>query len=278
MRFHIHHTTKYRYSKPVFLKPHILRMYPRTDTRQLLEHYQVNVVPEPAGLSDGIDAENNCFSLVWFDGRHDHLEFKIDSEIKISDVNPFAGLLLGDSNSLPLHLIPDDQCVLESFLIPEAMQTSLTSIVKEVMQASHGRTLDFLQDLNQTLNERIEQIVRPEPGLQSTEETLQTCKGACRDMALVFIMGCRHVGIPARFVSGYYPGQSPTLRHDLHAWAEVYLPGFGWCGYDPTCGLAVSGFHIAVAAAALPRNAAPVTGAYLSDDIDTHIEHTIIIK
>ena len=151
-------------------------------------------------------------------------------------------------------------------------------MVDDLLGKTQGQTLDFLNQLTTRLHRSTEKVTRTEPGIQSPAETLSTQRGACRDLALVFMVACRQVGVPARFVSGYQQGDPDEPRRDLHAWAEVFLPGFGWRGYDPTHGLAVADAHVAVAASALPQNAASITGTFRGTDATSTLEHLITLQ
>lgn len=277
MHFQINHTTKYTYSRPVFLEPHVLRLRPRSDRFQHLGRYQIEVRPKPAGSSEGLDADNNGFRQIWFDNLQDHLEIAVTAEVSTCRTNPFEGLLVDDADHLPLQINLHHQPTLRPFLEPFQQNQILHKLVQDLLGETEGKTLDFLSRLTARLHQSIEKVKRSEPGILSPAETLRTKKGACRDLASVFMAACRHAGIPTRFVSGYQQGDPDEAYRELHAWAEVFLPGFGWRGYDPTHGLAVADQHIVLAAAALPQNTAPVTGAFRGTGADSTIEHAITI-
>jgi transglutaminase-like putative cysteine protease len=282
MRFHINHTTRYTYSRPVFLEPHVVRLRPRCDASQCLSQYRVEVKPGPTGFSEGLDAENNAFRLLWFDGLCEHLEITVTAEVETLRTNPYEGLLVAGAAHLPLGAGLRGEAPLRVYLEPNVERKQverglLEALVDELLGETEGRTLDFLGGLAARLHRTVEKIERVQPGIQSVDETLSTKRGACRDLAVVFMAACRGMGVPARFVSGYQEGDPEESYGDLHAWAEVFLPGFGWRGYDPTHGLAVADRHVVVAAAALPDNAAPVAGTFRGTSAQANLEHSITI-
>jgi transglutaminase-like putative cysteine protease len=131
-----------------------------------------------------------------------------------------------------------------------------------VREIGEAETLPFLTALNRRLFEAFRHVIRDDGPANPPEVTLREREGTCRDLAVLFCSACRSVGIAARFVSGYESGAVFDTQAQMHAWAEVYLMGGGWRGYDPSQGLAVSTGHVAVAAAADPRLAAPISGSY----------------
>jgi len=282
MRYRVEHATAYRYSQPVFIEPHVIKLRPRSDTGQELITHTLTLRPEPAGVADGIDAENNPFHLAWFDGLAESFEITSSFVVQTLKTNPFDSFLLS-GEQFPLQFSDPENRVLVPFLDREdfsrpADTQLVAALGDEAMQAGEGNILGFLTALNQFLFERIEKIIRLDSGIQSLSETLESGRGACRDTALVFIAVCRRAGIPARYVSGCQEGDPRTPEGELHAWAEVYLPGFGWKGFDPTYGLAVADRHIAYAASAVPENTAPVTGTFRGTRAHAQMDHAVRIE
>lgn len=266
MQYSVSHATTYEYSHPVFLEPHLIRLCPRCDPGQRLEKFELKVTPPPAGLSSGLDAENNPFHLVWFSDLTDRFHLESSYLVETLKANPFASFLTcGDK--LPLVLTKAERKVLEPCLSRTIHREpgdgkTVDTLTRIVQSISDETVLNFLTELNNYLFEQIEKITRLDHGLQPISKTIDTRRGACRDTALVFMAVCRNVGIPARFVSGCQEGDPDKPEGELHAWVEVYLPGFGWQGYDPTHGLAVADRHIAYAASPLPEHTAPVSGTF----------------
>lgn len=282
MRYRVEHATAYRYSRPVFIEPHLIRLCPRCDAGQRLREFDLQVVPEPAGISDGIDAEGNPFHLVWFNGLAESFEIVSSSLVETVKVNPFDSFLLS-GDYLPVVFSAAEKRVLEPYLDCRDFSGSgqagpIAELAGDMARQGEGKVLKFLASLNRFLYERIDKTIRLDSGIQSVAETLGTGRGACRDSALVFMGVCRHMGIPARFVSGCQEGDPGVPEGELHAWTEVYLPGFGWKGFDPTHGLAVADRHIAYAASAVPDNCAPVAGTFRGTEAKARMEHAVTMK
>lgn len=262
MRYAIHHLTRYRYSRPVFLHPQTIRLRPREDTAQRLLDFRMEIEPEPAGRTYCLDPEGNPVVHVWFEGMTDHLEITVDSQVRTLRSNPFDFILLDSQTQfLPVNY-PEKQAA----LLYTALQAGSSSGVKDwaadLAQQAEGRTFDFLDLLTRRIYEMTEKVVREEGNPYPAEQTLQQRAGSCRDLAVLFIEACRSQGLAARFVSGYQEGDPQQQQNQLHAWAEVFLPGGGWRGYDPSLGFAVADRHIPLAASALPSEAAPVNGFF----------------
>ena len=261
MRFFIQHQTRYEYSAPVFLEPHVVRLHPRTGPSQVRHRFDLAIDPAPIGRTDGLDAECNGFTQIWFEGLHTQLTLHAEMEVETSCGDPFAGLCADGADRLPLVLSPELRIRLSPNLLP-VDNPSVETWATKVMDGAGGDALAFLSRLCSDLYARIDRIRRIKPGIQAAATTLATRRGACRDLAVLFIEGCRSVGIPARFVSGYQRLDDDASQPDLHAWAEVFLPGLGWRGYDATQGLAVADDYVVLSASAGPENTAPVTGSF----------------
>lgn len=262
MRIRVEHSTLYRYDAPVFLEPHMFRLRPRVDGAQRLLDYALDISPAPAGRTEFLDQDGNVATYAWFSGAMTELTLRSSFEVETLRENPFDYILpASELFNLPLEY--DEP--LASALAPYRVRGGSDAVIQfaEELSLHHGgRTLDFLAALTRTLYERSTHIVRDEGAPLAAEETLRVHSGSCRDLAVLFCAACRCLGIPARFVSGYDCGAGYVEHAYMHAWAEVYLEGGGWRGYDPSRGLAVANTHVAVAAAADPRLAAPSTGTF----------------
>ncbi len=263
MVFHISHGTRYTYSQPVFLEPQVLRLIPRTDCAQKLIDYDITIKPAPVGQSRFLDIEGNICIYAWFSGVTDSFEIHSVSKTATFRQNPFDYILSGDEyKRVPLNY-PEN---LKSLLLPCLQNSSKDLLVQElakiIMEESNGNTLAFLNNLNSYIYKNFKVTIREEGDPYPPEKTLQEKTGACRDLTVLFMECCRYAGIAARFVSGYHSCDPKSHEHYLHAWAEVYLPGGGWRGYDPTLGLAVADTHIAIAASSHFLNASPITGSF----------------
>lgn len=260
MRISVNHATQYLYDNPVFLEPHTFRLRPRDDGAQHLLSYRLDISPAPAGRSDCLDQDGNVAVEAWFDRKL--TEWRIESEFEIETLreNPFNYV----ASAGMLALAPVYPQPVAASLAPymESAQPSaaIRQFAAAAAAAAGGHTLEFLTVLNRRLFEGFGHEVRDTGPPHPPEVTLGLKTGTCRDLVVLFAAAARAVGIPTRFVSGYEAGAAEQEKGDLHAWAEVYLQGGGWRGYDPSAGLAASTRHVAVAAAADPRLAAPITG------------------
>ena len=241
MHFTIRHDTLYRYSRPVSLGPHTLRFQPRSDGGQVLKSFDLVVAPQPAVLTHALDAEGNAVAYAWFSGQHQRVSVTSRAVVETMRTNPFDYLLDAAAASLPPAYAP----ALRQRLAPTLERTSQTS------RAGHGKAsgdevrefaaglnaggvVPFLDYLCRELQTTCEVVRREEGPPLAPLETLRSRRGACRDLAVLFIDACRAMGLSARFVSGYQEHDDDALHRDMHAWAEVFIPGGGWRGYDPT--------------------------------------------
>ena len=249
MHISVAHSTVYHYDSPVRLEPHIFRLRPREEPAQRLLHYSIEIEPKPVGQSASLDLDGNGTWEAWFDGPVERLSVRTSFEVETLRDNPFDFVLTSESYDERLR------AALASYLVEDNCPQ-----IREISpNAAHP--LDFLAMLNERLYRNFRHVTRDIGHPNPPEETLREGAGSCRDLAVLFCAACRVRGFAARFVSGYE--QAAALNDgQMHAWAEVYLPGGGWRGYDPSRGLAVSLGHVAVAAAADPRFAAPVAGTY----------------
>jgi transglutaminase-like putative cysteine protease len=262
MMISVEHATVYAYDSPVVLKPHTIRLRPRMTSSQRLLAYDLQIDPIPAGTSECLDQDGNLALSASFDMPANELKVRSRFTVELVQKNAFDYVLTGETMRLPLWYSGS----LCSALAPYRNDLSLGEPVKLYANVvAAGANWDarlFLSTLNQKLFEGCRHITRPEGPPWLSYQTLSMMEGSCRDLAVLFCDLCRTVGIAARFVSGYECASAG--RHDsyMHAWAEVYLPGAGWRGYDPSRGLAVANTHVAVAAGFDYDLASPIAGAY----------------
>jgi len=262
MRIAVRHSTEYRYDNPVFLEPHTFRLRPRDDGAQRLLSCRLEISPPPAGRTDCLDQDGNAVVEAWFERKMSWWRIESEFEIETLRENPFdfvasAGMLV----LAPVYPEPV-AASLAPYVGSGQPSAAVRQFATSAAAAAGGHTLEFLTVLNRRLYEGFGHETRDSGPPHPAEVTLGLKSGTCRDLVVLFTAAARAVGIPTRFVSGYEAGAADHEKPDLHAWAEVYLDGGGWRGYDPTAGLAASTRHIAVAAAADPRLAAPITGTY----------------
>ncbi len=261
MRIAVDHSTRYRYDSPVYLEPHVFRLRPREDGMQRLVHWTFDITPEPLGRTLCLDHNGNVVVRAWFQGITSELCLRSRFEIETLRENPFDYLLSLADPQLPMEYAHPLRSTLAPFL-DDAQPVEVCDFGRRLAEECGYRTVPFLSTLNLRLCEITRQVIRHVGAPLPAEVTLRTREGSCRDLAVLFCAVCRSVGLAARFVSGYERDASLEENGDLHAWAEVYLEGGGWRGYDPSRGLAVATAHVAVAAAAAAAMAAPVTGSY----------------
>jgi len=260
MRISVVHSTIYRYDHPVFQEPHTFRLRPRSDGSQNLLRFDLQISPEPAGYTECLDQDGNVITETWFNSTFEQLSVRSAFEIETLRENPFDFQLNSEFASLPLALPPILESPLAPYLGPAA--EPVHDLARTVAAESGSKTLPFLTALNRRIFDSLGHIVRDFGPPHPPEITLAEREGSCRDLAILFCAAARTVGIPARFVSGYECEAAQHEKAHMHAWAEVFLPGGGWRGYDPSQGLATYTAHVAVAAAADPKLAAPVSGSY----------------
>ena len=270
MQYDITHSICYFYSRDVFLEPHSVLMQPRNCGSQTLEDFELEIDPAPAGLSQCIDAEGNIYNSIWFDGLHSELKVTARSCVKCERNNPFDYLWQSDKYQLPLKYDTNIEHILApyfQFQFSSEESYDLEAFSTEICEKASGQLLAFLDQLTETLYKDFDCIHREIGNAWPASYTLGERHGACRDLAVLFMAACRCQGIAARFVSGYQEGDSEQDQRHLHAWAEVYIPGAGWRGYDPTHGLAVANRHVAVAASTFPNYAAPLKGSFRGSNV-----------
>ena len=263
MRFSLTHTTVYRYTAPVFLEPHVIRLRPRDDAAQRLLSYDLVLDPQPAGQVSLCDYNGNTVVQAWFDELLDRLTVRSRFEAETLRENPFDFLLPPSSElALPFRY-PGPAAAM---LAPYANASNVAETVREYAHSAAGdagmQAIPFLAELNWRISQSLRVIHREHGPPLAPAETLRLGEGSCRDLAVLFCEACRSMGLATRFVSGYDRAAAEQEPAFMHAWSEVYVPGGGWRGYDASRGVAVTASHVAVAAAFDAELAAPISGAY----------------
>lgn len=279
MLFRIKHKTTYKYSREVFLEPHTVRLRPRTDVCQNLREFRIDVSPEPAGVSYLSDAGGDTVFL-WFDDMTDSLTIKAESVVSTARVNPYDFILSDErSHSLPMEYAGAADNILSTYRTPfYDIGPRVEALIAEELMESGADTLKFLTGLNARIHDDFEYEIRREGDAKAPEQTATDKKGSCRDFVTLFNVACRSLGLAARFVSGYSSGGPEGIDHELHAWSEVYLPGGGWRGFDPTLGLAVSNQHVALVSGLVPDDASPVSGSFRGTGAEAEMDYEIELE
>ncbi|WP_255088324.1 MULTISPECIES: transglutaminase family protein [unclassified Synechococcus] len=278
MLLRIHHTLRFRYDRPVFLEPMTVRLSPRQDATQQRLRHSLRVTAAPTGTAWTIEPDGNEAAVLWFSEERDNLELTVESEVRTLRENPFDWIFTDPrAQRLPLAYAP----ALAASLAPARPDHASPTVAAwaEGLAATVDRsTTTFLIHLCDQIHASFHHIGRMDGDPQTPENTLESRTGACRDTAMLFVAACRSQGLAARFVSGYSIHHPPEVtEQELHAWAEVYLPGGGWRGYDPSLGLAVADGHVALASAPDHRLAAPVVGSYRGTGVGSTMDYTISI-
>jgi transglutaminase-like putative cysteine protease len=274
--FEVTHSTRFRYSRPVFLEPLTIRLRPRCDPAQRLLRFELSVSPSPAGSSEVADLEGNAATQVWFEGLTDALGIRTRFTAETLRTNPFDYIVL-DPEALRVPMTyPEEERALLGRYLAHSHDEAVEAFAREVLDVSAGSAQVFLVEAVSRIAGSFRQEVRENGDPLPPAVTLEQRRGACRDLTVLFMELCRSAGIAARYVSGYLEGDSPEGSRHLHAWADVYLRGVGWRGYDPSQGVAVADRHLAVAAGATPGAAAPTEGTFRGSGVistlDTDIE------
>jgi len=262
MWIELEHRTAFRYDGPVVLEPLDVRLQPRSDSSQRLARFALEIDPRPAGLSAHEDVQGNAVTRAWFEGRHEALTITTRAVVETLRSDPFAYLLEPAARRLPFVAGPELQPALAPFTARDEADPAVTGWAAGLAREAGQETVPFLAALARRLHEGWRQVVRPESDPWPAAVTMAERQGACRDLAVLYLDACRALGLGGRFVSGYHATSPPDGKRALHAWCEVYLPGAGWRGFDPTEGLAVADRHVAVAAGPRPRDAAPTAGTF----------------
>jgi uncharacterized protein (DUF2126 family)/transglutaminase-like putative cysteine protease len=271
IRVALHHKTSYTYDRLVQLSPQVIRLRPAPHSRTPVTAYSLKIEPKGHFLNWQQDPFSNYLARVVFPERVRNFTVEVDLVAELTVINPFDFFLEPYAEKFPFKYEAGLEHELTPFLAVKPAGPQLAAFLKTI-DRSPMAMIDFLVGLNQRVQQGIKYVIRMEPGVQSSEETLECASGSCRDSAWLLVEALRHLGLAARFVSGFLIQLKPDITSldgapgadrdftDLHAWTEVYLPGAGWVGMDPTSGLFAGEGHIPLAATAEPSSAAPVSG------------------
>jgi uncharacterized protein (DUF2126 family)/transglutaminase-like putative cysteine protease len=283
MSIHIalNHITTYRYDKLVSLGPQIVRLRPAPHARTPILNYSLKIKPEKHFINWQQDPQGNYLARLNFPDKTDLFHIEVDLTADMMVINPFDFFLESYAEEFPFEYEPALVKELKPFLETDQQGPAFESYFKALPRKKR-RTIDHLVELIQGMNKDIRYIVRLEPGVQTPDETFRLRSGSCRDSAWALVHLLRRQGLAARFVSGYLiqlkadvkplegPAGAAEDFTDLHAWAEVYLPGAGWIGLDPTSGLLTGEGHIPLVAAPEPASASPVSGMVSPSEVTFH--------
>lgn len=261
--YRIRHRTIYNYDAPVWLDAHALRLRPREGHELRIGASWLHISPT-ATLRWHRDVEDNSVAIASFSEQASSL--MIESEVLIHQYHQAPLDFLVDPEALffPFHYADEEQLLLAPYRQPVDHDWTLERWVAGLYApGEHLETYTLLQRISSCIHDTLNYLRREEPGVQPPARTLSTRSGSCRDFATLFLQAARLLGLAARFVSGYvHDPMSPEAGGSTHAWAEVYLPGAGWTGFDPTTGGLAGPDHIAVAVSHRPDAVPPVAGSF----------------
>ncbi len=282
----LHHVTHYKYDRAIDLGPQTIRLRPAPHTRTPILSYSLKVTPSNNFVNWQQDPQGNWLARYVFPEKATELRIEVDFTAEMTVVNPFDFFVEPYVSSFPFQYTDSLRAELAPYLQIEETGPLLASYLKDIPREADS-TVNFLVELNANLQKKIRYIIRMEPGVQPLEQTLAASAGSCRDSAWLLIQILRHLGLAARFVSGYLIQLRPDIDPvegprevesdftDLHAWAEVYLPGAGWIGFDVTSGMLTGEGHIPVAATPHYRSAAPISGTAGAANVDFAFEMNV---
>lgn len=291
IRVALTHETTYRYDRNVSLSPHVIRLRPAPHCKTSVVSYSLKVEPENQFLNWQQDPFGNFQARLVFPEKTKLLSVLVDLVVDMKVINPFDFFTEPSAENFPFEYENILKLELAPYLAPSEDGALLKSYMTSLKKEGYGnkkRIVDFIVELNRKVSRDIGYIIRMEPGVQTCEQSLEKRTGSCRDSSFLLVQVLRHFGLAARFVSGYLvqlkadqvPLEGPKGPEkdftDLHAWAEVFLPGAGWVGMDPTSGLLTGEGHIPLAATPEPTSAAPIFG--FADPAETEFEFRMEVE
>ena len=282
----LHHVTHYKYDRPVQLGPQVVRLRPAPHCRSNIISYSLRIEPEQHFVNWQQDPFANYQARLVFPEKTREFKVTVDLVVEMAVYNPFDFFLEPQAENFPFKYTQSQAEELAPYLVAEPV-TPLVAAYLEKVDRKEQRTIDFLVGINQQVQQDVSYLIRMEPGVQTPEETLTNGSGSCRDSGWLLVQLLRHMGLAARFVSGYLIQLTPDVKAldgpsgttvdftDLHAWCEVYLPGAGWIGLDATSGLLAGEGHIPLACTPTPSSAAPIEGVV--DDAEVEFGHEMVV-
>lgn len=279
MKLLVRHELTYTYSSAVSLTPHTLHLYPPTNPFVRLDRHEFHITPDPEKLILTTDVEGNVQHQLFYNQRTDHLRIAAEMEVTTLLENPFDFIFYPiESQDLPFEYSEPINEVLQPYLQGRDATTSVGQFARQIAAEADWKTLPFLMHLNAYIRHNFAYEIRETGPPLSPERLLLNRRGSCRDYVSLYMAACQGLGLAARFVSGYYFGELQDEQY-LHAWAEVYLPGAGWRGFDPTQNCMVADRHVPLAASLIPKLVTPVLGSFTHrGGIEADFQATVTVR
>ena len=284
----LEHRSVYRFDRAVHVSPHVVRLRPAPHCRTPVRSYSMRVTPEVHFVNWQQDPFGNFLARLVFPDPTTELSVTVELIADLTVINPFDFFLEPEAEQYPFRYEPRLAHDLSPYLAVDEAGSTLSEWMAEIKTSDGNRAIvDFLVDVNRRVLDSVAYTTRMEPGVQSPDQTLELALGSCRDSAWLLVQVLRRLGLAARFASGYLvqlatdeppldgPAGPSEDFTDLHAWCEVYLPGAGWIGLDPTSGLLCGEGHIPLACAPDPTGASPITGAI--EPCEVTLEHVNVV-
>ena len=281
------HRTVYSYDRLISMGPQIVRLRPAPHSRTQVLSYSLDIAPEQHFLNWQQDAFGNFLARVVIPEKTREFSITVDLVADMAVINPFDFFLEEAANDWPFPYGELERHELAPYLTCEPLTQRLATYITQFKSDQKRNTIDFIVALNQQVHRDVGYLIRMEAGVQTPEETLEKASGSCRDSAWLLVQILRNLGLAARFVSGYLIQLKPDVKSldgpsgtdvdftDLHAWTEVYLPGAGWVGLDPTSGLLAGEGHIPLAAAPHFASAAPISGGHEPAEVSFEFDMSV---
>jgi len=286
MFLNITHLTKYTYSEAVPLNPHSVYLYPLPRKHAKLLKYDLKVTPTPVDVQQRFSIENNPYYLAWFMGEHPTLTIEVSLQLEITPFNPFSFVIDPDfikayaasTDFQDIYPMDERQLLAPSLSLIDGLDFGDFVIQ---LRNEHPDPINLLVAITEKIHAQWEHTIRYEENLWSPDKTFSANEGSCRDLSWMLIQMLRQVGLGAKFVSGYAFNPELDEGNDLHAWVEVYLPGAGWVGIDPSLGLFTDEHYIPLASSSIPQFTLPVSGTYggtASSELHTEVVISEVVE
>lgn len=276
MTLEIHHQTRYTYENDVFLNPQILNLVPQCRKYLHIKQQTILIDPEPKGINTLLGLENTQYYQIWFQTNTKYLNITTSLIAEIYKFNPLNFIYSSELQMSPEGFHLGSQADEFIRLYSKHQNNSILTSTALHFYKNSFDVISFLTGINEYVHQNWMHILRIEPGFQNPITTFQEKKGSCRDLACMLLEMVRSVGLAAKYVSGYAYNPELSEDHNLHAWIDIYLPGAGWIGIDPSLGLFCDHHYIPLSSSYKPEDTLPVIGSYAGNAASQLFTHVAI--